>query len=161
MFISCRIKGFGKNVSQFLFCYNIMHDKCLVFNQFSYKVMSKVNVFAMRILNRILGNINCTFIVTKYNHMSLFYAIIFKHFFHPHQLCATTSYLYILSLWSRKWDGTLLLIIVLYNQVISKINASTISVHSIIYITCLINIIIACQMHIWISNTKSQILQCH
>ena len=69
-----------------------------IFNQLTNKVMSNLNVFSSRMLNKIFKDVNGTGIVTIYSEMLLTNTII-KEFLHPKKLgtIATSSNVFSLS----------------------------------------------------------------
>ena len=69
-----------------------------IFNQLTNEVMSNLNVFSSRMLNKIFKDVNGTSIVTIYSEMLLTNTII-KEFLHPKKLgtIATSSNVFSLS----------------------------------------------------------------
>ena len=63
-----------------------------IFNQITNEVVSDLNMFSTRVLNRIFGDVDGTNIVTIYDEMLLTNTIIKKQFLHQKELSATTTY---------------------------------------------------------------------
>ena len=69
-----------------------MKSENAIFNQITNEVVSDLNMFSTRVLNRIFGDVDGTDIVTIYDEMLLTNTIIKKQFLHPKELSATTTY---------------------------------------------------------------------
>ena len=102
------IKRFGENVSILMFSMDILKSHNLSFNKITNKVISNLYVFSLKVLNRILRNIDSTRIITINNHGVLSYPIITQKFFHPKKLWTTTSSYNIFCFYSRQRDRILL-----------------------------------------------------
>ena len=70
------IKRFGKDVSILTFSRDILKSHNLSFNKIPNKVISNLYVLSLRVLNRVLRNINSTRIITINSHGVLCYPII-------------------------------------------------------------------------------------
>ena len=70
------IKRFGEKVSILTFSRDILKSHNLSFNKIHNKVISYLYVFSLRVLNRVLRDINSTRIITINNHGVLCYPII-------------------------------------------------------------------------------------
>jgi hypothetical protein len=57
----------------------------------SYKVVPYINVLGSSMLNRIVGHLDCTFIVTQQWYLLEFDSKVTQCCFHPKQLCTTTT----------------------------------------------------------------------
>ena len=73
------IKSFCKKVSQLRFCANMCKCDNIFFHKISNKMMPNVYVFGPRMLNRILGYVDGTGVITVYGHTILIYPIITQH----------------------------------------------------------------------------------
>ena len=80
------IKRFGEDVSILTFSRDILKTHNLSFNKILDEVISNLYVLSLRILNRVLRNINSTRIITINNHGILSYPIISQKLFHPKKL---------------------------------------------------------------------------
>ena len=85
------IKRFGEDVNILTFSRDILKSHNLSFNKIPNKVISNLYEFSLRVLNRVLWDINSTRIITIDNHGVLCYPIITQKFFHPKKLWTTTS----------------------------------------------------------------------
>ena len=70
------IKRFGENVSILTFSRDILKRHNLSFNKISNEVISNLYVLSLRMLNRVLRDINSTRIITINNHGISWYPII-------------------------------------------------------------------------------------
>ena len=70
------IKRFGEDVSILTFGRDIFKSYNLPFNQIPNKVISNIYVLSLKVLNKILRNIDSTGIITINNHSVLWYPII-------------------------------------------------------------------------------------
>ena len=80
------IKRFGEDVSILTFSRDILKTHNLSFNKISNEVISNLYVLSLRMLNRVLRDINSTRVITINNHGILGYPIISQKFFHPKKL---------------------------------------------------------------------------
>ena len=80
------IKRFGEDVSILTFSRDILKRHNLSFNKIPNKVISNLYVLSLKMLNRVLRNINNTRIITINNHGILGYFIISQKLFHPKKL---------------------------------------------------------------------------
>ena len=85
---------------------NKFKSKSTIFNQLTNEVMSNLNVFSSRMLNRIFRDVDGTGIVTIYSEMLLTNSII-KEFLHPKKLGTTATSSNIFSLNSGERNGVL------------------------------------------------------
>ena len=76
-----------------------LKSECAIFDKLPNEVMSYLNMFCSRMLNKIFRDINGTGIVTINGKMFLTNTIIEKEFLHPHKLgaIATSSDVFSLS----------------------------------------------------------------
>lgn len=102
-------------------------------------MMSNVNVFGSRMLNRIFGNIDCTHIVTENGHGPLIDAIVTQHLLHPKQLSAATADSYVFGFGRGQGDRILLFAHPGY-KITTDIKIATIDAFPIIGISSLISI---------------------
>ena len=96
------IKRFGEDVSILTFRRDILKRHNLSFNKIPNKVISNLYVLSLRVLNRVLRDINSTRIITINNHGILWYSIITQKLFHSKKPWATTSSSNIFYLYSRQ-----------------------------------------------------------
>ena len=82
-FKSFAIKGFGEQVSLLIINMDEFKSKCTIFDKLLNKVMSNLYVFGLRVLNRVLRDVDGTGIVTVDSEMFLTNTIIMKKFLHP------------------------------------------------------------------------------
>ena len=80
------LKRFSEDVSILTFNRDILKCHSLSFNKILNKVISNLYVFSLRVLNRVLRDINSTRIITINNHGVLCYPIINLKLFHPKKL---------------------------------------------------------------------------
>ena len=80
------IKRFGEDVSILMFSRDILKTHNLSFNKIPNEVISNLYVLSLRMLNRVLRDINSTRIMTINNHGILAYPIISQKLFHPKKL---------------------------------------------------------------------------
>ena len=80
------IKRFGKNVSILTFSRDMLKTHNLSFNKIPNELMSNLHVLSLRMLNRVLRDINSTRVITINNHGILGYPIISQKLFHPKKL---------------------------------------------------------------------------
>ena len=76
------IKRFGKQVSLLIISVNEFKSESTIFNKLPNEVMSNLYVFGLRMLNRILRNVDGTGIVTINGEMLLTNTIIMEEFLH-------------------------------------------------------------------------------
>ena len=77
------IKRFGEQVSLLIISMNEFKSKRTIFDKLPNEVMSNIYVFGLRMLNRILSDVNGTSIVTVDSEMLLTNIIIMEEFLHP------------------------------------------------------------------------------
>ena len=77
------IKRLGKQISLLIISVNELKSKSTIFNNLPNEVMSNLYVFSLRVLNRILRDVNGTSIVTVDGKMLLTNTIILEEFLHP------------------------------------------------------------------------------
>ena len=70
------IKRFGENVGILTLSRNIFKTHNLSFNKIFNEMIPNLNVLSLRMLNRVLGYINSTRVITVNNHGILGYPII-------------------------------------------------------------------------------------
>ena len=70
------IKRFGENVGILTLSRNILKTHNLSFNKIFNEMIPNLNVLSLRMLNRVLGYINSTRVITVNNHGILGYPII-------------------------------------------------------------------------------------
>ena len=70
------IKRFGEQISLLIISVNELKSKCTIFNKLTNEVMSNLYVFSLRMLNRILRDIDGTSIVTIDSEVFLMYTIV-------------------------------------------------------------------------------------
>ena len=85
------IKRFGEQVSLLIISMNEPKSERTIFDKLPNEVMSNLYVFSLRMLNRILRDVNDTGIVTTDGKMFLMNTIIKEKFLHPQKLGATTT----------------------------------------------------------------------
>ena len=77
------VKRFGKQVSLLIISVNKLKSESIIFDKLLNEVMSNLYVFGLRMLNRILRDVDGTGIVTIDGEMLLTNTIIMKEFLHP------------------------------------------------------------------------------
>ena len=77
------VKRFGEQVSLLIIGLNKLESENTIFDKLPNEVMSNLYVFGLRMLNRILRDVDGTSIVTIDGKMLLTNAIIMKEFLHP------------------------------------------------------------------------------
>ena len=77
------IKRFGEQVSLLIIGLNKLESENIIFDKLPNEVMSNLYVFGLRMLNRILRDVDGTGIVTIDGEMLLTDTIIMKEFLHP------------------------------------------------------------------------------
>ena len=77
------IKRFGEQVSLLIIGVNKLKSENTIFDKLPNEVMSNLYVFGLRILNRILRDVDGTSIVTINGKMLLTNTIIMEEFLHP------------------------------------------------------------------------------
>ena len=77
------VKRFGKQICHLIFSVNELKSKSSIFYKLPNKVISNLYVFSLRMLNRILRDVNGTGIVTIDGKMFLTNTVIMKEFLHP------------------------------------------------------------------------------
>ena len=77
------IKRFGEQVSLLIIGLNKLESENIIFDKLPNEVMSNLYVFGLRMLNRILRDVDGTSIVTKDGEMLLTNTIIMEEFLHP------------------------------------------------------------------------------
>ena len=77
------IKRFGEQVSLLIIGLNKLESENIIFDKLPNEVMSNLYVFGLRMLNRILRDVDGTGIVTIDGEMLLTNTIIMKEFLHP------------------------------------------------------------------------------
>ena len=82
-FITFVVKRFGEQVSLLIIGLNKLESENTIFDKLPNEVMSNLYVFGLRMLNRILRDVDGTSIVTIDGKMLLTNAIIMKEFLHP------------------------------------------------------------------------------
>ena len=80
------VKRFSEDVSVLTFSRDILKTHNLPFNKIPNEVLSNLYVLSLRMLNRVLRDINRTRIITINNHGILGYPIISQKLFHPKKL---------------------------------------------------------------------------
>ena len=80
------IKRFGEDVSILTFSRDMLKTHNLSFNKIPNEVISNLYVLSLRMLNRVLRDINSTRVITINNHGILGYPIISQKLFHPKKL---------------------------------------------------------------------------
>ena len=85
------VKRFGKQVSLFIIDMNKLKSENIIFDKLCNEVMSNLYVFGLRMLNRILRDVDGTGIVTIDGEMLLTNTIIMEEFLHPYELSATAT----------------------------------------------------------------------
>ena len=70
------IKRFGEDVGVLMFSRNILKTHNLSFNKISNEMIPNLYVLSLRMLNKVLGYINSTRVITVNNHGILGYPII-------------------------------------------------------------------------------------
>ena len=81
-FKSFAIKRFGKQVNLLVISVNKLKSKSTIFDKLPNEVMSNLYVFSLRMLNRILRDVDDTGIVTIDGKMLLKNTIIMEEFLH-------------------------------------------------------------------------------
>ena len=102
------IKRFGEDVSILTFSRDIFKSHNLSFKQIFNKVIYNLYVLSLRVLNRVLRDIDSIRIITINNHGVLWYPIITQKLFHPKKVWTTTSNSNIFCFCSRQRDKILL-----------------------------------------------------
>ena len=102
------IKSFGEDVNILAFSKDILKRHNLSFNKISNKVISNLYMLSLRVLNKVLRDIDSTRIITINNHGVLWYPIITQKLFHPKKLWTTTSSSNIFCLCNRQRHRILL-----------------------------------------------------
>ena len=82
-FKSFAIKRFGEQISLMIIGVNELKNESIIFNKIPNEVMSNLYVFSLRMLNRILRDVNGTCIITIDGKMFLTNTIIKENFLHP------------------------------------------------------------------------------
>ena len=82
-FITFVVKRFGEQVSLLIIGLNKLESENTIFDKLPNEVMSNLYVFGLRMLNRILRDVDGTGIVTIDGEMLLTNTIIMKEFLHP------------------------------------------------------------------------------
>ena len=82
-FITFVVKRFGEQVSLLIIGLNKLESENTIFDKFPNEVMSNLYMFGLRMLNRILRDVDGTGIVTIDGEMLLTNTIIMKEFLHP------------------------------------------------------------------------------
>ena len=77
------IKRFGEQVSLLIIGVNKLKSENTIFDKLPNEVMSNLYVFGLRMLNRILRDVDGTSIVTINGKMLLTNTIIMEEFLHP------------------------------------------------------------------------------
>ena len=77
------IKRFGKQISLLIISVNKLKSKSTIYDKLPNEVMSNLYVFSLRMLNRILKDVDGTGIVTVNSKMLLTNTIIMEEFLHP------------------------------------------------------------------------------
>ena len=77
------VKRFGEQVSLLIIGLNKLESENTIFDKLPNEVMSNLYVFGLRMLNRILRDVDGTGIVTIDGEMLLTNTIIMKEFLHP------------------------------------------------------------------------------
>ena len=77
------IKRFGKQINLLIISVNELKSESTIFDKLPNEVMSNLYVFSLRMLNRILRDVNDTGIVTTDGKMFLMNTIIKEKFLHP------------------------------------------------------------------------------
>ena len=77
------IKRFGKQISLLIISVNELKSKSTLFDKLSNEVMLNLYVFSLRMLNRILRDVDGIGIVTVDGKMLLTNTVIKKEFLHP------------------------------------------------------------------------------
>ena len=80
------IKRFGEDVSILTFNRDLLKTHNLSFNKIPNEVISNLYVLSLRMLNRVLRDINTTRVITINKHGILGYPIISQKLFHPKKL---------------------------------------------------------------------------
>ena len=73
------VKRFGKQISLLIISMNKLKSKSTIFDKLPNEVMSNLNVFSSRMLNRILRDVDGTGIVTVDGKMLLTNTVIMEH----------------------------------------------------------------------------------
>ena len=77
------IKWFGEQINLLIISVNELKSESTIFDKLPNEVMSNLYVFSLRMLNRILRDVNDTGIVTTDGKMFLMNTIIKEKFLHP------------------------------------------------------------------------------
>ena len=77
------IKRFGKRISLLIISVNKLKSKSTTFDKLPNEVMANLYVFSLRMLNRILRDVDGTGIATTDGKILLTNTIIMKEFLHP------------------------------------------------------------------------------
>ena len=77
------VKRFGEQVSLLIIGLNKLESENTIFDKLPNEVMSNLYMFGLRMLNRILRDVDGTGIVTIDGEMLLTNTIIMKEFLHP------------------------------------------------------------------------------
>ena len=77
------VKRFGEQISLLIISVNELKSESTIFDKLPNEVMSNLYVFSMRMLNRILRDVDGTDIVTVDGKMLLTNTIIKEEFLHP------------------------------------------------------------------------------
>ncbi|XP_065622877.1 uncharacterized protein LOC136064721 [Quercus suber] len=85
------IKRLSKQISLLIISVNELKSESTIFNKLPNEVVSNLYIFCLRMLNRILRDVNGTSIVTIDGKMFLMNTIINEKFLHPQKLGATTT----------------------------------------------------------------------
>jgi len=83
------IKRFGEQINLLIISVNELKSEGTIFDKLPIEVMSNLYMFCLRMLNKILRDINGIGIVTKDGKMFLMNIIIKEEFLHPKKLGAT------------------------------------------------------------------------
>ena len=77
------VKRFGEHVSLLIISVNKLKSKSTIFDKLTNEVVSNLYVFGLRMLNRILRDVNGIGIVTVDGKMLLTNTVIMEKFLHP------------------------------------------------------------------------------
>ena len=77
------VKRFGKQINLLIISVNKLKSKSIIFDKLPNEVMSNLYMFSLRMLNRILRDVDGTGIVTVDVKMLLTNTVIVEEFLHP------------------------------------------------------------------------------
>jgi hypothetical protein len=103
------IQGLGEYIGELIIGAHIREINITTCHVLSYEMMPDLNMLGLVVLNRVVGNLDGTFVVAQERHLITRNSIILQGLPHPKKLCTTTRRGNILGLGGRKGDAILFL----------------------------------------------------